>query len=370
MSRTSKSRASKTKINSVDSGVGKMATLDSFIYTYTYTDHPDTVYCFWELHCESQMKEIQQVLSYYHQKSIIESYLCGKTDISEAEWSDFMYLMDGNKNMVRRNEYDCMLPVLQTKIITQYNDVIPDENVDVTLHRVTIFGKTWYIPLKNAISDTRYIKSIPITVTNDPGVLLNWWNQAIHSKKISYDTISKRIELVTGQCLKEDLKEDIRIEMRKAIVVSYMNMYMKPSCNKESILLSEVYQDFLTHMTDCRYTGSISQATFIKELREQTEHLKTKINIVRHARGMVITNYTISNNKAPSSNTNTLDSMYEIDDSIRAISEKYHSHAPSEEPSTSTFQKLDENTLVNSIHYDVEPANIDISGNSYYADAL
>ena len=314
MSRTSKSCASKIKNNSVESGVGNMATLDCFIYTYIYTDYPNTVYCFWELHHESHMKEIQRVLAYYHRKSIIESYVCGKVDIEESEWKEFMLLMDadsdGDGNIVRRHEYDCMLPILQTKIITQYHDCVADEHLDTILRDVTLFGKTWYVPFK----EMTYMKNIPITITTDPNLLFNWWNQALDSKKISYDTICRRIQTLIKKIPNKRNFQEVMTEKKKEIVNSYINLYMKPSSNKESILLSEVYQDFLKQMKEHR-PNTISQVSFIKELREQTEQLTTKINIVRHACGMVITNYTILNYKPPISDKEKLDSMYEVDNS-------------------------------------------------------
>jgi hypothetical protein len=166
---------------------------------------------------------------------------------------------------------------------------------------VTFFNQNWYVPV---FPSTKLVcKMVPTHLPQD--VLLGWYETKLstitkskeqgnqlekgpsNEHKAIWDRCATLIANNSSQNITMESVEQEKVDIpMKEMIDLYLQLYLESSTQKE-VLLSEVYQDYKERILKINQVPT-TQASFIKQLRSHD-----RFKIVRQARGMVLTNYSI-----------------------------------------------------------------------------
>jgi hypothetical protein len=257
------------------------------LYTYRYTNQPDLTLQ-WEPADPARTVTIAHVLQYYTTMGILHSHSVQQIDATQEELEDLLIMLGYTDGAVNPTSYEIMKPLL--KSIPMILEPIATTPI---LGYVEFFQQRWYVPLFT--STALPCKPVP---THLPSILMEWYESELEATRRAnilcrsqqvYQAIWDRCAALISKESNQQIPppaEEQDDPSAKEVINEYLKLYLEPTKDKD-LLLSDAYKDYKAKLEKIDLLP-VSQASFIKQLRSHP------YKIVRQARGMVITNYSIA----------------------------------------------------------------------------
>ena len=261
------------------------------IYTFSYTANPNIIYYYWEPNDLQKMAEIKHILNYYSELNTIY-FSCDVVEFSKEIMEELELLMGVKDHMVGRDDYEAIIPMLEKAVKTCVLPTI-EIPINTVLGYTTFLNQQWYFPWFNGKALTCNKLTTSLT---PPSMLLEWYERQMAKKNVPYKELWERcaalikkdipvVEVVVEPIEQIEPQKEVK-EVGNSIenIDLYLQLFLEPT-EKSELLLSKLYNDYKKKMEECNFP-IVTQNAFIKQIRTHSE-----FTIVRHASGMVITNY-------------------------------------------------------------------------------